>query len=81
MRPFIELSGQAAVADFGGGNGALLEVIDSRIREYVGVDFSEVFVRAAEPRRRARPEGAGGRLMKPPPRLLNRTGFPGVPIH
>jgi 2-polyprenyl-6-hydroxyphenyl methylase/3-demethylubiquinone-9 3-methyltransferase len=39
------------VADFGCGNGVLLDLIGRRVREYVGVDFSEAFVRAAERRR------------------------------
>jgi 2-polyprenyl-6-hydroxyphenyl methylase / 3-demethylubiquinone-9 3-methyltransferase len=51
MVPFFELSGGEVVADFGCGNGVLLELIGSRVGEYVGVDFSEAFVRAAERRR------------------------------
>ncbi len=51
MLPFFELSGHEIVADFGCGNGVLLEVISPRVREYVGVDFSDAFVRAAERRR------------------------------
>ena len=51
MVPFFELSGDQVVADFGCGNGVLLELIGSRVGEYVGVDFSEAFVRAAERRR------------------------------
>ena len=54
MLPFFELSGREVVADFGCGNGVLLELIESRVHEYVGVDFSEAFVRAAERRRDAR---------------------------
>jgi cyclopropane fatty-acyl-phospholipid synthase-like methyltransferase len=42
------------VADFGCGNGVLLELIAPRVREYVGVDFSREFVEAAERRRSAR---------------------------
>jgi 2-polyprenyl-6-hydroxyphenyl methylase / 3-demethylubiquinone-9 3-methyltransferase len=53
MLPFFALSGDARVADFGCGNGVLLELIGPRVREYVGVDFSEPFVRAAERRRDA----------------------------
>jgi SAM-dependent methyltransferase len=51
LLPFIELSGREVVADFGCGNGVLLEVVGPRVREYVGVDFSEAFLRAAERRR------------------------------
>lgn len=54
MLPLFALSSQARVADFGCGNGVLLELIASRIRDYVGVDFSEPFVRAAEKRRETR---------------------------
>ena len=51
MLPFFELSGRETVADFGCGNGVLLEIVGPHVREYVGVDFSEAFVRAAERRR------------------------------
>lgn len=54
LLPLIDLTGRDVVADFGCGNGILLELIASRVREYVGVDFSEPFVRAAEQRRIAR---------------------------
>src|SRR3984885_7322618 len=54
LQPFIELSGQEVVADFGCGNGVLLELIGPSVLEYVGIDFSEAFVRAAERRRNAR---------------------------
>jgi 2-polyprenyl-6-hydroxyphenyl methylase/3-demethylubiquinone-9 3-methyltransferase len=53
MLPFFELSGPEVVADFGCGNGVLAELIAPHVREYVGVDFSEEFVRAAERRRDA----------------------------
>jgi SAM-dependent methyltransferase len=53
MVPFFELTGHEVVADFGCGNGVLLELVGSRVGEYVGVDFSEAFVRAAERRRDA----------------------------
>lgn len=48
MLPFFELSGDEVVADFGCGNGVLVELIGPRVRGYVGVDFSDPFVRAAE---------------------------------
>jgi 2-polyprenyl-6-hydroxyphenyl methylase/3-demethylubiquinone-9 3-methyltransferase len=38
------------VADFGCGNGILLELIRDRVAEYVGVDFSDAFVREARRR-------------------------------
>ncbi len=54
LLPLFELSASDVVADFGCGNGALLELIAPRVRQYVGVDFSEPFVRAAERHRLAR---------------------------
>ncbi|MGB7219173.1 MAG: class I SAM-dependent methyltransferase [Vicinamibacterales bacterium] len=51
MLPFIQLSGHEVVADFACGNGVLLEVLSPLVRQYVGVDFSDAFVRAAERRR------------------------------
>ena len=54
MLQYFELSGHEIVADFGCGNGVLLELISSRVHQYVGVDFSEAFVRAAERRRDSR---------------------------
>jgi SAM-dependent methyltransferase len=53
LLPFFDLSSADAVADFGCGNGVLLELVSPRVREYVGVDFSAEFVRAAERRRDA----------------------------
>jgi 2-polyprenyl-6-hydroxyphenyl methylase/3-demethylubiquinone-9 3-methyltransferase len=53
MLPLFDLAPDAVVADFGCGNGVLLELIAPMVREYVGVDFSEEFVRAAERRRDA----------------------------
>jgi len=54
MLPLFALSREASVADFGCGNGILLEVIASRIGAYVGIDFSEPFIRAANQRRAAK---------------------------
>src|SRR5262245_34070268 len=53
MLPLFRLTGGEAVADFGCGNGVLLQLISRSVREYVGVDFSEAFVKAAEKRRDA----------------------------
>lgn len=53
MLPLFDLKPDAVVADFGCGNGVLLELIAPRVREYVGVDFSEEFIQAAEDRRKA----------------------------
>jgi 2-polyprenyl-6-hydroxyphenyl methylase / 3-demethylubiquinone-9 3-methyltransferase len=51
MLPLFDLPGDARVADFGCGNGVLLELLSPLVRDYVGVDFSEPFIRAAERRR------------------------------
>ena len=61
MVPFFELDGRDVVADFGCGNGVLLELIGARVGEYVGVDFSEAFVRAAQ----RRPGDVYARLVHP----------------
>ena len=53
MLPFFDLSSHEVVADFGCGNGVLLDLIGPKVREYVGVDFSEAFIRAADRRRHA----------------------------
>ena len=54
MLPLFELSPRDVVADFGCGNGVLLDLVAPEVREYVGVDFSEPFIREAERRRDAR---------------------------
>lgn len=51
MLPFFDLARHQVVADFGCGNGVLLELIASQVQQYVGVDFAEAFVEAAERRR------------------------------
>jgi 2-polyprenyl-6-hydroxyphenyl methylase / 3-demethylubiquinone-9 3-methyltransferase len=50
LLPYIQLRPTACVADFGCGNGMLYDLIGHRVREYVGVDFSESFIRAARER-------------------------------
>lgn len=54
MLPFFDLSEQDVVADFACGNGVLCDLIASRVRKYVGVDFSDAFIREAVGRRDAR---------------------------
>jgi 2-polyprenyl-6-hydroxyphenyl methylase / 3-demethylubiquinone-9 3-methyltransferase len=44
---FIQLDNTLSVADFACGNGILMELIAPRVRSYVGIDFSEVFINAA----------------------------------
>jgi 2-polyprenyl-6-hydroxyphenyl methylase / 3-demethylubiquinone-9 3-methyltransferase len=47
---YIHLSENSRVADFGCGNGMLLDSIHDRIKDYSGVDFSEYFITAAKKR-------------------------------
>lgn len=47
---YFELSENDVVADFGCGTGLLAELIVNRVRQYVGVDWSEEFVRVARER-------------------------------
>jgi 2-polyprenyl-6-hydroxyphenyl methylase/3-demethylubiquinone-9 3-methyltransferase len=54
LLPLFELAGHERVADFGCGNGTLLELISDRVAEYVGVDFSDAFVHEARRRQAAR---------------------------
>lgn len=49
----IELKTTYVVADFACGNGMLLPLISNRIAEYIGVDFSEEFIKAAEKKKKA----------------------------
>ena len=59
MLPLFDLSPTDVVADFGCGDGVLLELIADRVRQYVGVDFSEPFIGAASRRRDAHGIGNG----------------------
>jgi cyclopropane fatty-acyl-phospholipid synthase-like methyltransferase len=54
LLPFCNLPDHAVVADFGCGNGVLLELLAPHVHGYLGVDFSEAFVHEAERRRDAR---------------------------
>src|SRR5262245_42740037 len=54
LLPFLDLSSDDTVVDVGCGNGVLLELIAPLVRDYVGVDFSEPFVREALRRQRER---------------------------
>jgi 2-polyprenyl-6-hydroxyphenyl methylase / 3-demethylubiquinone-9 3-methyltransferase len=53
MLPLFALTTEAKVADFGCDNGVLLELIASRVSEYVGIDFSGACIHAGEKRRDA----------------------------
>ncbi len=50
LLPYIALRPTDCVADFGCGNGMLYNLIGHRVREYVGVDFSESFIEHARGR-------------------------------
>jgi len=50
LLPYIDLRPTDIVADFGCGNGMLYDLIGHRVRQYVGVDFSESFIHAARER-------------------------------
>jgi 2-polyprenyl-3-methyl-5-hydroxy-6-metoxy-1,4-benzoquinol methylase len=52
--PLFGLSGTERVADFGCGNGTLLELVSDRVAQYHGVDFSDAFVHEARRRQAAR---------------------------
>jgi len=49
--PLMELSGDMTVCDIGCGNGMLMEHICPLVARYVGVDFSEEFIVAANRRK------------------------------
>jgi cyclopropane fatty-acyl-phospholipid synthase-like methyltransferase len=55
LLPLLDLGPDVRVADFGCGNGLLLELLHEHIGVYHGVDFSEEFI--AEARRRAQAAG------------------------
>src|SRR5882762_3584217 len=54
LLPYLRLRPTDIVADFGCGNGMLLDLVGDRVRRYVGVDFSECFIHAARERANAR---------------------------
>ncbi len=49
----VSLGRDDRVVDFACGNGLLLDLIHSRVKDYVGVDFSSEFIEDAETRMRA----------------------------
>jgi 2-polyprenyl-6-hydroxyphenyl methylase / 3-demethylubiquinone-9 3-methyltransferase len=48
---YIHLEKTCSVADFGCGNGMLMEFIAPHVESYIGVDFSEAFIEAANAKR------------------------------
>src|SRR5437773_472773 len=55
VMPYLSLRPTDIVADFGCGNGMLSDLVGDRVRRYVGVDFSECFIRAAQQRAKRSP--------------------------
>lgn len=53
LLPLMGLKPDDAVADFACGTGALMELVAPRVARYVGTDFSEPCIRAAQARRDA----------------------------
>ena len=47
LEKYIAIDSSFSVADFACGNGLLLELIAPKVKSYIGVDFSEPFIRAA----------------------------------
>lgn len=54
LMQFVDISEESDVADFGCGNGMLLDCLAGRIHAYSGVDISEHFIRAARDRQKIR---------------------------
>jgi 2-polyprenyl-6-hydroxyphenyl methylase / 3-demethylubiquinone-9 3-methyltransferase len=51
LLPLMDFGPQCIVADFACGNGMLMEFVAPMVREYVGVDFSQRFIEAANRKR------------------------------
>ena len=52
LMKYIHLNGDYHVADFACGDGMLMPLVASKVASYVGVDFSEEFIRKANERKR-----------------------------
>jgi len=52
LMPYVHLQKDFEIADFGCGNGMLLDCIHNQVRTYYGVDFSENFIIAARNRQK-----------------------------
>lgn len=48
---YMVLNQDDLVVDFACGNGLLMQLVANKVKQYVGVDFSESFIRAAEIRK------------------------------
>ncbi len=51
LLPLMDLTPQCFVADFACGNGMLMELVAPMVQKYVGVDFSQGFIEAANRKR------------------------------
>src|SRR5208337_3245047 len=51
LLPLMDLTPQSIVADFACGNGMLMELVAPMVQKYVGVDFSQSFIEAANRKR------------------------------
>jgi 2-polyprenyl-3-methyl-5-hydroxy-6-metoxy-1,4-benzoquinol methylase len=51
LLPLMDLGAKNIVADFACGNGMLMELVAPMVQEYVGVDFSQRFIEAANRKR------------------------------
>jgi len=50
---YIAIDSTLSVAEYACGNGMLMEIIAPKVKSYVGVDFSEPFIRAANIKKEA----------------------------
>jgi 2-polyprenyl-3-methyl-5-hydroxy-6-metoxy-1,4-benzoquinol methylase len=55
LLPLMELSANERVVDLGCGSGLLVPFVAHRVREYLGIDFSEEFIRIANRKLKADP--------------------------
>lgn len=51
LRKYMDFKPDHVVADFGCGNGLMMELAAPYVKSYIGVDFSEPFIEAAEKRK------------------------------
>lgn len=44
---YVKIDNSMNIADFGCGNGMLMRLLASKVKSYIGIDFSESFIKAA----------------------------------
>ena len=49
---YMNIDSDHSVADFGCGSGILMELIASKVKSYVGIDFSEAFIKTAKQKKK-----------------------------